>query len=68
MSRRPETPKQKAAAAGAIAVALVIIGRAQVDLHNRPESAIRGNKRLWQLACLNALGALAYFRWGRRAP
>jgi hypothetical protein len=27
---------------------------------------VRGSKPLWRLVSLNALGALAYFRWGRQ--
>ena len=46
-------------------IALIII--AQRDLSRRPDSQLRGSKRLWRLACLpNTVGPLSYFRWGRR--
>jgi hypothetical protein len=46
-------------------VALITI--AQRDLASRPDSQIRGSKRLWRVACLtNTIGPLSYFRWGRR--
>jgi hypothetical protein len=60
------SPRGKVAALVAIAVSLVIIGAAQRDLQQRPDSEIRGQKLLWRFACLNAMGALVYFRWGRR--
>jgi hypothetical protein len=60
------SPRGKVAALIAIAVSLVIVGAAQRDLQQRPESEIRGRKLLWRFASLNALGALVYFRWGRR--
>ncbi|HET6506762.1 MAG TPA: hypothetical protein VFG42_08230 [Baekduia sp.] len=62
----PETPAGRAAAGVAITVALAIVGAAQRDLFRRSAGEVRGDKRLWHLVCLNALGALAYFRWGRR--
>jgi hypothetical protein len=49
-----------------IAVSVAIVAVAERDLHARPDAEVRGDKRLWRLVCLNALGALAYFRWGRR--
>jgi hypothetical protein len=39
---------------------------AQRDLRSRPNAAVRGPKLLWRLGSANALGALAYLRWGRR--
>jgi len=61
----PQSPRQQRLAAVVIAVSLGIIGVAQVDLHRRPASGIRGDKRLWRLACLNAIPALVYLFWGR---
>jgi hypothetical protein len=49
------------------AVALSIVFVAERDLHQRPEADVRGKKVLWRVVCLNALGALAYLRWGRRS-
>ena len=62
----PESPAQRRAAIVAIAVALPIVAIAETDLYRRPAAQVRGNKRLWQLACLNAVPALIYLRWGRR--
>ena len=58
--------KQSHVAAGAIAVSVLIVATAERDIQRRPELEIHGSKRLWRLASLNALGALAYLRWGRR--
>jgi hypothetical protein len=60
------SPRGKAATLVALAVALVMIVTAQRDLSRRPADEVRGDKRLWRVACLNALGVLAYWRWGRR--
>jgi hypothetical protein len=49
-----------------IALALVLVGAAERDLQRRPDDEVRGDKRVWRLACLNALGAVNYFWWGRR--
>jgi len=64
--RLPTSPAQRQAAIAAIAVAVTIVVVAEVDLYRRPAARVRGNKRLWQLACTNAVPALAYLRWGRR--
>ncbi len=46
---------------------LALIVASQRDLHRRSPDQIRGNKRLWQLACLtNTVGPLSYYRWGRK--
>jgi hypothetical protein len=60
------SPPQRATAVGVLAVALPLIAAAQRDLQRRPESEVRGPKWIWRLVCLNGLGALAYFRLGRR--
>jgi len=37
------------------------------DLRRRPESAVRGRKRLWRVwATLNTTGSVAYWTFGRR--
>jgi hypothetical protein len=61
----PATSGARLLASVAIAVSLVIVAAAQRDLHRRPDALVRGDRRVWRLVCLNALGALAYFRWGR---
>jgi hypothetical protein len=50
-----------------LAVSLAIVGSAQRDLSQRSDDEVNGDKRIWRLVCLNALGALGYYRWGRRA-
>jgi hypothetical protein len=45
---------------------LAIVGFAERDLQVRPEEQIRGSRFVWRLASLNAVGALAYLRFGRR--
>jgi hypothetical protein len=62
----PETPAQRRTAIVAISVSLAIVAVAERDLHRRPAARVRGNRRVWQLACTNALPALIYLRWGRR--
>ena len=62
----PESPAQRQAAIAAIALSLTIVAVAEADLHRRPAAQVRGSKRLWRLACTNALPALVYLRWGRR--
>jgi hypothetical protein len=66
MSKTPQTPRQRLAAAILIPVSLAIVAAAEVDLHRRPASEIKGDKRIWRLACLNAIGALAYLFFGRQ--
>jgi hypothetical protein len=61
------SPRQQLAALISIGISLAIVGAAERDLQHRPEDEIRGDKRLWRLVCLNALGAVAYLAWGRRA-
>jgi hypothetical protein len=49
-----------------VAACLALVAAAELDLQRRPADQVRGAKALWRVACLNALGAAAYFRWGRR--
>jgi hypothetical protein len=62
------SPLRRKIATAAILVSLGIVGVAQRDLKRRPSEQVRGNRLLWRLLSLNALGAIAYFRWGRRPP
>jgi hypothetical protein len=61
------SPPQQVLALLSIVVSLVLVSAAERDLRRRPDEEIRGDKRLWQLVCLNALGAVGYFAWGRRS-
>jgi hypothetical protein len=54
-------------AAGLMAFSLAIVALAQRDIHHRTSNEVRGSKLLWRLVSLNALGAIAYFKWGRSA-
>ena len=53
-------------AAALIALSIFMVITAELDVHRRPNSQIRGPKTIWRIANLNALGALGYFAWGRR--
>jgi hypothetical protein len=61
-------PGQRRLALAALAVSLALVTAAERDLQGRSPDELRGSRLLWRIVCLNALGALAYFRWGRRAP
>jgi hypothetical protein len=63
MARASNTPSPKAIVAIAVSV---IVAATERDIQHRSASEIRGSKFLWRLASLNAVGALAYRRWGRR--
>ena len=61
------SPGHRVLASVLIAISLVLVAAAERDLQRRPAAQVRGSKPLWRLVCLNALGALGYFRWGRLA-
>jgi hypothetical protein len=48
------------------AISLMIVGRAERDIAGRDEDEVRGSRTVWRLVSLNALGAIAYLRFGRR--
>jgi len=52
-------------ASSLVAISLGTVGVAQRDIHRRASSEIRGSKVLWRLVSLNAVGALAYLKWGK---
>ena len=62
----PRSPAHRSLAAVLIAVSLALVAVAERDLHHRPDKKLRGDRRLWRIVCLNAVGAVAYLRWGRR--
>jgi hypothetical protein len=66
MVKKPRSPQQRSLAAVLIALSLAVVAVAERDLHRRPDTQVRGDKRLWRLVCLNAIGALGYLLWGRR--
>jgi hypothetical protein len=66
VGRKPRSPRERSLAAVLIAVSLVLVTVAERDLHRRPNGQVRGDKRLWRVVCLNAIGAVGYLLWGRR--
>jgi hypothetical protein len=66
MSQKPRSPAQRSLAVVLIAVSLVLVAVAERDLHGRSDEQVRGDKRLWRIVCLNAIGAVGYLLWGRR--
>jgi hypothetical protein len=60
------SPARRALAVVLFAISVGVVATAQRDLQHRSDAEVRGNKFLWRLVCLNAVGAGAYFRWGRR--
>jgi hypothetical protein len=52
---------------GVIVISLGVVAVAQRDIQKRSSGEIHGPKLLWRLISLNALGALAYLKWGRSA-
>jgi hypothetical protein len=61
------SPARRVTLLVSLAVALTLVAAAERDIQNRPSDQLRGGKWLWRLLCTNALGALGYFCWARRA-
>jgi hypothetical protein len=59
------SPPRRAIAIVLFALSLGIVATAQRDIQRRTDSEVRGNSFVWRLVALNAVGALAYLRWGR---
>jgi hypothetical protein len=59
------SPARRAGAIVAFVISLGIVAAAQRDIQRRTDSEVRGTRLVWRLVSLNAVGALAYFRWGR---
>lgn len=60
------SPIRRTLAVALILISLVVVAVAEHDIQSRPDAQMRGSKMLWRVVCLNALGAAAYFQWGRR--
>jgi hypothetical protein len=60
-------PIKRHIALGLLFLSLGLVAVAQHDIQSRAQSQVRGPKLFWRVICLNALGAVGYFRWGRRA-
>ncbi|MGH2902771.1 MAG: hypothetical protein ACRDK7_04200 [Solirubrobacteraceae bacterium] len=67
-SFKERSPKHPLPTIVLIAISLGVVTTAERDIQRRPDDRVRGNKWLWRLISLNALGAAAYFRWGRLTP
>jgi hypothetical protein len=65
-SLKEMSPRERALTLTAIVVSLVVISAAERDIQRRSDAEVNGSRWLWRLVSLNALGALSYFRWGRR--
>lgn len=61
-------PGQRRLAIAALVISLALVAAAERDLQGRSPDEVRGSRLMWRIVCLNALGAIGYFRWGRRAP
>jgi len=64
---KDRSPAEQRGIAALTVVSVALIVGAQRDIQRRPADQVRGPKALWRVVCLNALGAVGYFRWGRRA-
>jgi hypothetical protein len=64
---KDHSPAEQRGIAALAAVSVALVAAAERDIQRRPADQVRGGKLLWRLLCLNALGAVSYFRWGRRA-
>jgi hypothetical protein len=60
------SPARRALALVLFAISVGVVATAERDLRRRSDAEVRGSKLVWHLVCLNAVGAGAYFRWGRR--
>ncbi len=60
------SPARQRAVIVVLLISLGLVAAGERDIQRRPAEQIRGSKLLWRFVCLNALGALSYFRWGRR--
>jgi hypothetical protein len=60
------SPLGRTSAALLTAASIALVAAAERDIGRRKAAELRGSKPMWRLLCLNALGAVSYFRWGRR--
>jgi len=49
-----------------ILASVLLVGAAERDIQRRADGEVQGNRLIWRVVSLNALGALSYFVWGRR--
>jgi bacteriorhodopsin len=61
------TQRQQAAIAAAGVVQALLSAATLLDLRRRPNTQVRGSKKLWvATAFINFVGPIAYFTFGRR--
>jgi hypothetical protein len=60
------SPARRMVAYALTTVSVALVLAAERDIGRRTETELHGSKRMWRLLCLNALGAITYFQWGRR--
>lgn len=63
---RDLSPRGRFWASAVMCVSVVLVAAAERDIRRRPADQVRGSKGTWRLICLNALGVVAYYVWGRR--
>jgi hypothetical protein len=61
------TDSQKKVLIFVLVIHLIMARLTWLDLRRRPDSSVRGNKRLWRTwSSLNTTGSIAYWLIGRR--
>jgi hypothetical protein len=61
------TEKQKRVLIVVLVIHVIMLKLTWLDLRRRPDSAVRGKKRIWRLAsALNTTGSVTYWLFGRR--
>ncbi|WP_026819783.1 PLD nuclease N-terminal domain-containing protein [Arthrobacter castelli] len=59
--------EQRRGVSGAVAMQLILLAAALIDIARRPQSRIRGSKLAWAVASLvNIAGPICYFIFGRK--
>jgi hypothetical protein len=62
------TEKQKRVLIVALIIHVIMVSLTWRDLRRRPDAAVRGKKRMWQIAsALNTSGSVTYWLFGRRS-
>ncbi len=59
--------KKKRALIVVLVIHVIVLNLTWRDLRHRPDSAVRGQKRMWRIAsAMNTTGSVAYWLFGRR--
>jgi hypothetical protein len=59
-------PTKAKLSVAAVVASVAVVSYAEGNLNAHSSDQIRGPKPLWRLLCMNALGAIAFLRWGRK--